>query len=422
MAKHSRVNSSMKLFRILGGIIATLLFATGVGQIARCSREAPNLRRAPVAAGDHEIVLGFAWSISGWMADYSAPPALGAKLAISDINNSGGLLGKQIRIVEADVRSERTEGAKASLVVISQGVDMVVVDCDFDMGGPAALRAQNAGLIAFSLCAGDPKMGPVGIGPYAFTAGNAAHTEGSAIVEWGYHEKGYRKLYVLVDDVIEYNKSVCAGFRWAWNQMQDTEIVGEDVFQNDAPSIQPLIDRMKAVSEPFDAIAICSYAPGGGAAIRQIRAAGVDAPILTSGTFDGGYWIDTVPNIDEVYVPTLGSVFGNDPDPKVEQFMQRIYEETGARPATSYSLAGYALVQMWARAVENAGTVETKAVVAALEKLRDVPTVTGPRSYSRDLHIQNKARYLIIGWHQGELKIEGYWNTGPIPLEVLMKN
>ena len=146
----------MKLFRILGGVIATLLFATGVGQTA--------------AAGDHEIVLGFAVSMSGWFTDYSGPPALGAKLAISDINNSGGLLGKQIRVVEADVRSERTEGAKAGLAVISKGVDMVVVDCDFDMGGPAALRAQSAGLIAFSLCAGDAKMGPIGIGPLAFNA------------------------------------------------------------------------------------------------------------------------------------------------------------------------------------------------------------------------------------------------------------
>jgi branched-chain amino acid transport system substrate-binding protein len=72
--------------------------------------------------------------------------------------------------------------------------------------------------------------------------------------------------------------------------------------------------------------------------------------------------------------------------------------------------------------VKNDGTVETKAVVAELEKQSGVPTVAGPRGFTHDLHIQNKARYLIIGWHQGELKVEGYWSTGPIPLDVLMKN
>jgi len=39
-----------------------------------------------------------------------------------------------------------------------------------------------------------------------------------------------------------------------------------------------------------DAIVFCSYLPGGSSAIRQIRAAGIDLPILASSTFDGTYW------------------------------------------------------------------------------------------------------------------------------------
>ncbi len=250
----------------------------------------------------------------------------------------------------------------------------------------------------------------------------AAHAQGSIVAQWGYHEKGYRNFYLLLDDIAQYNKSVCNGFRWAAESLDGLNIVGFDSFQNNDPSVQAQIDRMRSISEPIDAIVLCSFVPGGASVIKQIRDNGIDTPILTDGAMDGNFWIDAVPNIDEVYVTAFGSVYGDDPDPKVEAFMDRFEEHYGERPATGYALPGYALIEMWALAVENAGTVETEPVVEALENLRDIETVAGPRSYSKDLHIQNKVRYLMIGWHNGEHKIEGYWTTGPIPVEVLLAN
>ena len=123
--------------------------------------------------------------------------------------------------------------------------------------------AQNAGLISFSLCAGDPKMGIEGVGIYAFSAGNAAQVDGAAAATWAYEKRGARKAYVLLDDTIEYDKSTCVGWNWAWDQLDGATTVGRDVFQNGDPTISPLIDRLKSVSEKPDVIAICSYPPGG---------------------------------------------------------------------------------------------------------------------------------------------------------------
>ena len=41
---------------------------------------------------------------------------------------------------------------------------------------------------------------------------------------------------------------------------------------------------------------MCSYPPGGAAAIKQIRAAGIDVPIQGPGSFDGTYWLKGIPN------------------------------------------------------------------------------------------------------------------------------
>ncbi|MGD9538963.1 MAG: ABC transporter substrate-binding protein [Alphaproteobacteria bacterium] len=369
-----------------------------------------------------EIVVGFADSKSGFMAAFSGPSGQAARMAIDDLNAKGGLLGKPIRIVEADAKSDRTESAKAGAEVISAGADMVVVDCDFDWGSPAALQAENAGLISFFLCAEDAKAGPEGIGPFAFTSGNAAHSQGSALAEWAHEKKGARNAYLLLDEVLEYDRSVCAGFRWAWGNLDGTAIVGEDVFKNDDASIAAQITRLKAAEPAPDVIMLCSFVPGGASALRQIRAAGIETPVYGPGAMDGTFWVDAVPGLSDFYVTAIGSVYGDDPDPAVEQFMQRFADKYGERPVTGYALPGYALIEMWSRAVERAGTVESRAVVAELEKMTDEPTVAGPRSFSSELHIQNKVRYLIVSFTDGKPKAEGYWTTGPVPKDVLLTN
>ncbi len=69
----------------------------------------------------------------------------------------GGLLGRKIKAVFADTRSDRAEGAKAGPEVLRQGADVVFGTCDYDFGAPALLQAQKAGKVSIFLCAEDPR-------------------------------------------------------------------------------------------------------------------------------------------------------------------------------------------------------------------------------------------------------------------------
>ena len=57
-------------------------------------------------AADDEVVIGFAIAQSGWMNAYDGPPLKGAMMAIDDINAKGGILGKQVRAVVADTKTD----------------------------------------------------------------------------------------------------------------------------------------------------------------------------------------------------------------------------------------------------------------------------------------------------------------------------
>ncbi len=376
----------------------------------------------PVLADDERIVVGFATAETGFMQGYDKPAQDAAMIRINEINEAGGLLGKQIEVVNADTKTDMAEGAKAGLSVVDAGADLVVVSCDYDFGAPAALAAESSGLISFFLCAESVKAGIQGVGPNSFSASVLAAVQGATMADWAYQEKGARSFYRLLDTWTEYNKGICDGFDWMLPQLAEAKLVGEDTFLNEDASIAAQISRIKALPQEPDAIMLCSMMPGFVSAVKQIRAAGINSMILNGSGADGSYWMSAVPDLSNFYVPAQGSVYGDDPNPDVNAFNEKYAAVTGAPPATQYTYPGYIMIDVWAKAVERAGTTETAAVVAELEKMQDEPTLFGPRTFTSELHHQNKAEYRIIGTENGKPAVIGTWTIAePIPLDALMK-
>jgi branched-chain amino acid transport system substrate-binding protein len=377
----------------------------------------------PSASAADDIVFGFSVAQSGPIAAYDDNGTKTAQVFIDDVNANGGLLGKKLRAVFADTKSDRAEGAKAGQEVLRQGADVVFSTCDYDFGAPAALQAQKAGKISIFMCAEDPKAGIAGVGPLSFTSSVAAQVQGASLAEWGYEKKGYRAGYVLLDDSIEYDKSVCAGFDWMFPK-KGGKIVGRDTFKNGDASIASQVTRLRnALSgEKIDAIMLCTYLPGGSSAIRQIRAAGIDLPILNGSSMDGTYWLDAVPDLTNFYVPVQGSIYGDEPRPEVAALIERYKKKFNEAPVTQYAFPIYTILQLWAKAVEKAGTVDAAKVVAVMNTFKDEPTILGPRSYTPKLHIQDQAPYSIVSISNRTGKVLETWRISEaIPNDVLYR-
>lgn len=348
-------------------------------------------------AQEEPIRIGFAIAQSGWLSNYDLPPFRAAVMKIEEINAAGGLLGRQIEYTVSDTKTEQALAATTGQEMVASGIDMLVVSCDYDFGAPAALAANQAGLISFSLCAGDPKMGVQGVGPYTFTANSAAQSEGIAIAEYAQKEMGLETVYVLEDMTIEYNKSACAGFRAAWLANAEADsIVGQDTFLNDDPSIAAQITRIRSLPEAPDAIFMCTITPGGASAARQIRAAGLDMPILANTAMVDNYWLDAVPGLKDFYLAAFMSLYGDDPRPEMNSFLEAHEARYDEGPVSSYAVLGYSLVEQWAYAVEQAGSTETEEVVAVMNTYKDQEFTAGPTTFTDELHIQVDRPWLIM--------------------------
>lgn len=355
------------------------------------------------AAAENPIVIGVASGQTGLLSPWDVGGRRGAEIAIEDINAAGGVLGRQLKLVVSDTKSDPSLGPTAAVEVLSEGAEIVIVACDYDLGSPAAITAVAQNKFAFSTCAADPKFGVQGVGPTAYTMSLATNGQGALLAEWAYNEKGWRTAYVMKDTAIEYTKSLCDNFTHRWQELAGEDaVVGSDTWNgiNDT-SIAGQVSRIKAEGDEADVIMWCGFT-NNGAALRQVRSAGIETPIMGSESMDGTHWLEAVPNLSDFYIAVYGSIHGNDPDPEVQAFMEKYEARFGEPAPMGHVLTGYSVVEAYARAVERAGTIDTAAVQAELDAFTNEPLLIGPTTFEPDLHINLNREMLMMEMKDGQ--------------------
>ena len=136
----------------------------------------------------------------------------------------------------------------------------MVVTGDYDFGAPAALQAEKAGVVSMFLDAEGPLAGIPGVGPLSFTTSGAAQIQGATMAEWGYKKKGYRNGFELEDTSIDYSRAVCAGYKWAFENVGG-KIVGRDTFENGDASIASQVTRISEAIRDHKADSIMPSSP-----------------------------------------------------------------------------------------------------------------------------------------------------------------
>jgi branched-chain amino acid transport system substrate-binding protein len=349
------------------------------------------------ASAEEPIRIGFAISESGYMANWDIPLHRTAVMKIEEINANGGLLGRQIEYIVRDTKTDQALAASVGQELIAEGVDFMVVSNDYDNGAPAALAASQAGIVVFAPGAGDPKFGVQGIGPFAYSGGVAGQTEGIAMAEYAQQKLGATTAYVLEDTTSEYNKSACAGFRAGWQaSAPEGSLLGNDTFMSEDPSIASQITRIRALATPPDVIFICTFPPAGPAALRQIRASGLDMPVFGPTAMADNHWLASVPDLENFYIPARMSLTGDDPRPEINSFIAEYKTRYDMELDSSQAILGYNIIEQWAHAVEQAGTTEGAEVAAVLNSFTNQEFRVGPASYTDELHIQTDVPFLIM--------------------------
>ncbi|MGD9734712.1 MAG: ABC transporter substrate-binding protein [Solirubrobacterales bacterium] len=389
------------------GVLALGALAAGCGDDDSGSADT-----AGTAASTEPIVIGLANAQTGFFGYFDVTVSNAVKLAAEQINAAGGVDGRRITTVESDAKSDPNQSAAAAIDVIDQGADVVVTMCDYDLGAPAAREAVKRDKLALA-CAGSPLFGSKGIGPLAFSVNEGTPTQGTVGGEFAVGQ-GYKTAYLLKDTSNEYTQTWCDAFEAAFTTANgDGAIVGEDTFVTGDTTVASQVSRLRSSGTRPDVIALCGYPPTGTTAIKQIRDAGIDTPIVSTAGFDGPGWLDAVPKASEVYAVVSGSIYGDDPSEAINQFVADYTAKYGA-PSSAYLLYGQAMAESVQLAAQDAGSSDGPALATAMEGFTDAPLTIGPTTFTPDCHIALGRPMQIVQYQNGK----GSWKETVTPADV----
>lgn len=373
-----RRNMKKKLLGVVAGAALVLGLSACGANPAGQAEPGDNANAAP---SSDEILLGASLCLTGIQAPLDEPILRGAQLAVDEINANGGVLGKQLKLTNLDGKSDPVTVGNNGEQLVAQGAAAIITPADFDFGGPGSRAAQQAGIVGISPGASSPLFGSDTLGDKQFTLSMWNTTMGAAAAEWAFNEKGYKNAYVVTDQFIDYTTSLSEYFIESMENLGGT-IVGQDTYNQGDQDFSAQLQRLKSAGADADVIFISSYMPDLGLIIRDIRAAGIDTPILGGDAYD-----------DPELVEVLGSEYGNDVTYASHAFLTeeanknvpaflKLYEEShGKAPDTALVANGYDTVHVLAQAMEAAGTTDGAEVAKKMTEM-EFNLLTGNLSWS----------------------------------------
>lgn len=364
------------------------------------------------------LVVGLATAKSGTASSFDSAPEQGLKLRVDQINGEGGVGGREIQLVEADTKSDPGRASAAAAQLIERGAEVLVVTCDFDFGSPAAITANGQGVPAISLCASDPKFADLTtIGPASFTMGTGTDAKASLAAEWAYDTKGWRNAFIFQDDSIEYTKSLGAYFKARWQELGG-KIVGEETFNGvQGAEVGSQVTTLRNLSPEPDLIYLPAFIPPAATVIKQIRNAGIEAPIMSAASLDNPLLAEVNPNTSNVFMTAYGCIAYcvGDKDAEVTRFDNEFKEKFGSAPVTAYTLNGYQLISLLAKAEEESPGATGDELVTALQNVKPGTGLMQGVAFTKTCHKPTQRAMAILELVDGKFVLRDVVQVKEIP-------
>ncbi len=341
-------------------------------------------------------MIGAAIAKTGYLEPYDATFAAVEQL-VKETNAAGGIDGHKVRVVQADTHSDPQQAVLADQKVIEEGADVLFFSGEALTAAAGSPLAEEHNLLNFSIV-NEPGFGPPTTGRLSFSSYPSLLSEASADASF-MHSKGIKRPFLFRDTSIVYGKAGCSAFQQSWEHLGGT-IAGSVDFENEDESIASQVSELR--NSDADAVFMCSYPPGGAAAIKQIRAAHIDVPLVGPAAFDGMFWTKGISSLKDIYASSNGSAY--DPPNKETATLFKHLERAGVNTDVSSALlATYAGGQLILDAIKETGSVNGDVLADALEA-RPHKTVVGNVTYTRDEH-HTARTWLIYDYSSGKPKL-----------------
>ncbi len=231
----------------------------------------------------HPVKLALIIAQTGIAAKEEVPAIQAARLAVEEINASGGLLGHPVTLVVIDNMSTPLGSKKAAEAAVKQGVIGVI----------GAFRSSHSlAMVPVVQKAGVPMITPPSTSPgvtagsdYVFRACFIDSFQGRVMAEFAHRDLGLKTAVVLTNITEDYSITLSRFFREHFERGGGT-VLWEGSYPGTATDFRDILGRAKELHP--DAVFIPGYARDSGLIINQARAMGIDSVFLGGDAWDQG--------------------------------------------------------------------------------------------------------------------------------------
>jgi branched-chain amino acid transport system substrate-binding protein len=324
--------------------------------------------RLYASARNKPITIGITTDASGQYAGSGASEMLGIRMAISEFNERGGVLGRKIQWIHQDTETNPATGARVAEKMIARH------ECNFLVGGVSSgvsnsigRVAQKYGTVYLDTNSSSPSESGTHCHRVKFVWDGSGSNFAHAIVRNAVTSSGSR--WMLLTNDYEWGRQINSAVRRT-AEGKGARIVDELMVPEGTLDFSPYLQKIKQQKPDVVAAAFC------GEYLRALRAQASHA-----GLKEKPAWIFNQQDWPDIYGLPKGSLFGlfatcwyhKFDVPGVEDFIRKYrtaYPNERIQVPGNVYYNGYMATRELLRAVERAGTVNNIAVIKELEKLR----------------------------------------------------
>jgi len=338
-----------------------------------------------------EYLIGYAAALTGGLAPFDTPFKEGLEVAVELLNDQGGIDGEiPIRLQIKDMKSDAALASQVAQELVDAGVDMLITACDVDLSIASGTVAQAAGIPALSSCATTPTV-PTAVGEFMFLVSMGDNAQAAVNADYAIAQ-GWDEAYLLGSPDTGYTAKMPEYFRVAFTD-RGGQIVGEDTFTVGATDYSAQVAKVAQQDPPPDFIFTPAYVPDIGVLLKQLRASGIDIPVLGTDGADSSLLVEVGGEAAEGMIFTTHGIVT--PGSPLEDFYAQYEAIKGSPPESIFAALGGDAVAVIDAAVTAAGSTEPTAVRDAIAALVDVEGVTGPLTYQDQNGVPLKNVYLV---------------------------
>ena len=341
---------------------------------------------APLAVLADSIRIGFNAPLTGFAAADGNSALVGAQLAVEQVNAAGGINGDDIELVVYDDQASPKEAAPLAVKMTTQ--DEVTAGISGSYSGStraAATIFQENSVPYISAYAVHPDI--TRAGDYVFRTSFMGEVQGRAGAKLIGETMGLKRV-ALITLNNDFGKSLATGFKETAADF-GIEITGEYEYSIKDREFGPIVSKVK--SDDPDAIYASGYFFTAGPLVRQIRAAGIAAPVIGQEGYDSQKFIEIAgPDAEGVIITT--SLDRDSSNPVTQAFIEG-FEEKAGYPTDMVAASAHTAVLVMAAALKKAGAGGGAALRDAIAE-SSVDASTGHISFNalgevkKDVQIQ----------------------------------